>query len=233
MKKILAGLLLLSNGCVVAQNLDGYDFEELDEPYQYVTGAYWGVTFGPTFVKNKLAANNATEARSQNTSISKTQFDVGLMAGFGTSFYRDYYIGVEMEMINRSGKGIHYGNVYDPFYLRFQSQFGLNMNVRFGYLFPKQGNMVYAMIGFSRTLGKAIGENAAGRKEVEQSFGSYFPIVGFGIEHKINYDWNIRLDVKYSITSKDSEKKMYKDAPWTYEARPQSIGVRLSVTRSI
>ena len=229
MKKILVGLMLVSSSCVFAEN--DYDFVELDEPYQYVTGAYWGITVGPTFVKNKLVASNKDTNESRNISFSKTQFDFGLMAGFGTSFYKDYYVGLEMEMLKRTGKGVHYKKEGDEFGLRFQSQFGLNMNVRFGYLFPKQGNMVYVMVGFSRTLGKAVGKD--NNKEVEQSFGSYFPIIGIGIEHKINYDWNIRLDAKYSITSKDSEKRMYKDAPWIYEAKPQSVGIRLSITRNI
>jgi len=229
MKKILVGLLLISNACVFAVSDD--DFIELDEPYQYVTGAYWGVTVGPTFVKHKLTATDESgENVLQSTNISKTQFDYGLMAGFGTSFYKDYYVGLEMEMLKRAGKGVH-KNEDEAFGLRFQSQFGLNMNVRFGYLFPKQGNMVYAMVGFSRTLGKAVGEDE-NNKTVEQSFGSYFPIVGVGIEHKINYDWNIRLDAKYSITSRDSDKKMKKDGP-VYGAKPQSIGIRLSITRNI
>lgn len=228
MKKILVGLLLLSDVGVWAESSNDSDFMDLDDPYQYVTGAYWGISVGPTFVKHKLTADSV----SQSTSISKTQFDFGLLAGFGTSFYKDYYVGIEMEVMERMGKGTHYGNEKDPFGLRFQSQFGLNMNVRFGYLFPKQGNMVYAMAGFSRTLGKAVGKNADGSKEIEQSFGSYFPIVGIGIEHKINYDWNVRLDVKYSITSKDSDKCMYKGGP-TYSAKPKSVGIRLSLTRNI
>lgn len=222
------GLLLLSNVCVFAENSSDDDFVELDEPYQYVTGAYWGISVGPTFVKHKLTADSV----SQNTSISKTQFDFGLLAGFGTSFYKDYYVGIEMEMMERTGGGTHYKSENDPFGLRFQPQFGLNMNVRFGYLFPKQGNMVYAIVGFSRTLGKVVGKNADGSEKIEQSFGSYFPVVGIGIEHKINYDWNVRLDVKYSITSKDSEKCMYKGGP-VYSAKPQSVGIRLTLTRNI
>ena len=50
MRKFLVGLIVLSNGYVFAQNLTNGDFEELDEPYQYITGAYWGVSVGPTFV---------------------------------------------------------------------------------------------------------------------------------------------------------------------------------------
>ncbi|MBO6056257.1 MAG: outer membrane beta-barrel protein [Alphaproteobacteria bacterium] len=230
MKKFLAGLLLLSNGCVFAENSNNDDFMELDEPYQYITGAYWGISVGPTFVKHKLTAKSETIGAPQKTDFSKTQFDLGILAGFGTSFYKDYYVGIEMEAMNRFGKGTHYQNDTDPFGLKFNSQFGLNMNVRFGYLFPKQGNMVYAMIGFSRTLGKVVYKDAGGR-EKERSFGSYFPTVGIGFEHKINYDWNVRFDVKYSITSKDSNNRVRK--PWVYEVKPQSMGVRLSVTRNI
>lgn len=234
MKKFLVGLMVLSSSCVLAQNLTNNDFEELDEPYQYITGAYWGVSVGPTFVKHKLTANNdKNEKVSQNTSISKTQFDLGLMAGFGTSFHDDYYVGIEMEMVKRVGRGVHYKNEGDTFGLKFNPQFGLNMNVRFGYQFPKYGNMVYSMVGFSRTLGKVVGKAPDGSNDIHKGFGSYYPIVGFGFEHKINYDWNVRLDVKYSITSSDSDQRLYEKSPWVYEVKPQSIGVRLSVTRNI
>jgi len=233
MKKFLMGLLVLTGGSVFAENLSNDDFLELDEPYQYVTGAYWGISVGPTFVKHKLTANSKTAGTSQKTSVSKTQFDLGLLAGFGTPFHRDYYVGIEMEVLQRMGKGTHYKNDIDPFGLKFNSQFGLNMNVRFGYLFPKQGNMIYAMAGFSRTLGKVVWKDANGR-EAEKSFGSYFPIVGVGFEHKLNYDWNVRLDVKYSFTSKDSNNRVRRrNVPWVYEVKPQSVGVRLSVTRNI
>ena len=225
-------LLVLSGGFASAENSSGDDFMELDEPYKYVTGAYWGVSVGPTFVKHKLSAQNSSTGAVQNTNMSKTQMDLALLGGFGTSFYKDYYVGIEMEMTKRCGKGTHYANDTDALGLKFHSQFGLNMNVRFGYLFPKQGNMVYTMVGFSRTLGKVVERGSHG-KEVEGTFGSYYPIVGIGFEHKINYDWNARFDVKYSITSSDSDKRMYRNAAWKYDAKPQSVGVRFSLTRNI
>lgn len=234
MRKFLVGLIVLSNGYVFAQNLTNGDFEELDEPYQYITGAYWGVSVGPTFVKHRLTASNDSDKNvSQDTSISKAQFDLGLMAGFGTSFHDDYYVGIEMEVAKRFGRGVHYKNKGDVFGLEFNPQFVLNMNVRFGYQLPKYGSMVYAMVGFSRTLGKVVGKNADGSNDIHEVFGSYYPIVGLGVEHKINYDWNVRLDVKYSITSSDSDQRLYEKSPWVYKIKPQSMGVRLSVTRNI
>ncbi len=232
MKKFLVFLSILSSGFVSAENSNSDDLMALDQPYKYVTGAYWGVSFGPTFVKHKLSARNSSTGAVQNTNTSKTQMDLALLGGFGTSFYKDYYVGIEMEMMNRFGKGTHYANDADVFGLKFHSQFGLNMNVRFGYLFPKQGNMVYTMIGFSRTLGRVV-ERRANGKEIEKTFGSYFPTVGIGFEHKIDYDWNVRFDVKYSITSKDSDKRASGNAAWKYDAKPQSVGVRFSITRNI
>ena len=232
MKKFLVFLLVLSGGFASAENSSSDDLMELDEPYRYVTGAYWGVSVGPTFVKHKLSAQNGSTGAFQKTNASKTQIDLALLGGFGTSFYKDYYVGIEMEMMRRCGKGTHYANDTDALGLKFHSQFGLNMNVRFGYLFPKQGNMVYTMIGFSRTLGKAVEKRADGR-EFDATFGSYFPTVGIGVEHKINYDWNVRFDVKYSITSKDSDKRSPGSGAWKYDAKPQSVGVRFSVTRNI
>ncbi len=233
MKKFFAGLLLMSNGFVLAESASSSDFMELDEPYKYVTGAYWGISVGPSFVKHKLSAHNETTNVYQRTNASKMQFDLGLLGGFGTSFYKDYYVGIEMEMLKRFGKGKHYQNDADHLGLKFHAQFGLNMNVRFGYLFPKQGNMIYTMVGFSRTLGKVVPKNSDS-SNLEKTFGSYFPIVGIGVEHKINYDWNARLDVKYSITSKDSNRRIkVKNDSWVYDVKPQSIGVRFYITKNI
>ncbi len=232
MRKLLVGLLLLSNSLVVAENSTVEDLQELDDPYKYITGAYVGISAGPSFVSYKFNGHCDATGQNQHTKMSKVMWDLALLAGFGTSFYKDYYIGLEMEMMKRKGRSVYFKENTDVWGLKFSSQFGLNMNLRVGYLFPKQGNMVYALIGFARTLGK-VSERRKDKVVNEKGFGSYYPVVGFGVEHKINHKWNIRMDVKYSITSKDSEIRKHEGNKWSYNVKPQNVGVRFSITRNI
>lgn len=232
MRNLLVGALLLTSGLVMAEDSSGDDLLELDEPYKYVTGAYWGVSVGPSFVSYKLDAHCEAAGLKQNTNLSKTMWDMALLAGFGTSFYKDYYIGIEMELMKRKGKSVYFKEDTDVWGLKFSPQFGFNMNLRLGYLFPKQGNMVYALLGFSRTLGKVV-EKRNDNIVNEKGFGSYYPVVGLGVEHKINHNWNVRMDVKYSISSKDSEDRRHGKDKWHYSVRPKNVGVRFSITRNI
>lgn len=232
MRNLLVVLLLLTNSLVIAENSSVDDLQELDDPYKYITGAYWGISVGPSFVSYELNGHCDATGEVQHTKISKTMWDLALLAGFGTSFYKDYYIGLEMEMMKRKGRNVCFKDSADVWGLKFSSQFGLNMNLRLGYLFPKQGSMVYALLGFSRTLGKVV-EKRNDNIVNEKGFGSYYPTVGLGIEHKIDHNWNVRMDVKYSITSKDSENRKHDGKMWFYNVKPQNFGVRFSVTRNI
>jgi opacity protein-like surface antigen len=112
---------------------------------------------------------------------------------------------------------------------------GLNMDVRFGYLLPKHGAMVYATAGCARVLGRvAFSGGALRQKNPEGSFGSFYPTFGAGVEYKLDHRWNIRADWRISITSKDDNKYIQANgATGKYEAKPSRTAFRISVTRNI
>jgi len=89
--------------------------------------------------------------------------------------------------------------------------------------------MIYVTAGFSRTLGKIVAKSNGS----SAGFGSYFPTVGLGYEYKINASWNIRIDGRYSITSKDTGKVVVSDNRWDCSVKPQRTSIRLSITRNI
>ncbi len=235
MKKVLYGALFISFSVIgedISSNISEgtlEDFVPLDEPEQRVTGAYYGLGYDLSFIKHKVSAESDNPKESKKVNKSATQSAISLLAGFGTGFYRDYYIGLEFEIMHRFSKKTSYDGEIG---LKFPSQFGINMDVRFGYLFPKQGSMVYLTAGFSRTLGKVVVKTQDGH-EVERGFGSYYPTIGLGVEYKLNPRWNVRLDGRYSITSKDSGNHLQGNKGWDYNVKPQRIGIRLALTRNI
>ncbi|GHU14293.1 hypothetical protein FACS189449_10770 [Alphaproteobacteria bacterium] len=236
-----------------AKNLDnGDDFLELSEPERIVSGAYWGVGLGWSRISHKLsniqkvsAGSSATPASTTpvegagnrvdniaNLSSSASQYDLSLIAGFGAPFYKNYYAGIEFSMFKRFGQRKKDFDGED-IGIKHSSTMGLDMDVRVGYLFPENGNLLYATIGFARVLGRVtLKKKDANPAEV--SFGSFYPTFGVGVEHKVDHNWSIRGDFRMCITSKD-DGKSYKanKTEWKFDAKPSRYAFRISVTRSI
>lgn len=211
------------------------EFLELSEPDRNVNGAYYGLGFALSRISHdvKTWKNGASDA--MNFEATNNQFDASLIGGFGSAFYKRYYAGIEMELFKRFG-GKTSCHTNEEVGIIHNSAIGLNMDVRFGYLLPKQGSLVYATIGFARVVGKLVFYEGSGRNRrgQEGSFGSFYPTFGVGLEHKINHLWNVRGDFRISITSKDDNKYLNtRSANWKYEAKPNRIAFRISITRNV
>lgn len=234
MKKVLSILFIgvaafAEDNDVVDYSEDNDSFIELSEPSKYISGAFWGIGGGPSFISHKLNAHNETANQDRHVKKSAVQYDLAFLFGFGTLFYRDYYAGINFEIMQRFGKGKSYD---EDLGFKFSSQFGINMDVRFGYLFPQQGNLLYTSVGFTRTLGKVLFKGTGQNTEI--GFGSYFPTFGLGFEHKINHLWNAGICAKYSITSKDSKDNIAGGGQkWSYKAKPWVTIFKFYVTRNI
>ncbi|MDR0632263.1 MAG: hypothetical protein LBF54_03440 [Holosporaceae bacterium] len=210
-------------------------FSELSWPYRNVGGAYWGL--GATLSRISHSAwmwKDGTE-KVTNFKATNSQFDASLIGGFGSAFYKGYYAGIEMELFKRFGEKAsrHPGGEVGIIH---KSAIGLNMDVRFGYLLPKRGELIYVTVGFARVVGGvAFYEGSGGnRPGYEGSFGSFYPTLGVGVEHKINHLWNVRGDFRISITSKDDNKYLStRSTTWKYEAKPSRMAFRISITRNI
>jgi hypothetical protein len=104
------------------------EFLELAEPQKNIGGAYYGlgVTLSQISHDVKAIKNNIQEIKFKK---SDNQFDISLIGGFGSAFYKRYYAGLEIELFQRfSGKTRYNGEVG----IIHSSNFGLNMDVRFG-----------------------------------------------------------------------------------------------------
>ncbi|MDR1236261.1 MAG: hypothetical protein LBJ96_04610 [Holosporaceae bacterium] len=210
-----------------AQTTD--EFLEPAEPERSVGGAYYGVGVALSRISHnlkasKIGATGRTEFRS-----NKNQFDVSLIGGFGAAFHKRYYAGIEMDFFKRLNGGTSYSSD-KQIGIKHSSTLGLNMDVRFGYLYPQQGYLAYVTVGFARVLGRGLFDS--GSCYSEGSFGSFYPTLGVGVEKKVNHLWNVRADVRFSITVKDDDKHL-RGTNWNYEGKPGRTALRISVTRSI
>ena len=230
MKKIL-GVLFMGISAFAESNVDYAEnddtFIELSDPSRYISGAFLGLGGGASSVSHKLTAHNESTNQDHRIKKSATQYDLSFLLGFGSLFHRNYYAGIQFEIMKRCGKGSSYD---ENLGFKFNPQFGINMDVRFGYLFPRQGNLAYATIGFSRTLGKVLFKTSD--RDVEVGFGSYYPTLGLGFEHKINHLWNVGACLKHSITSKDSGEARADGQRWNYRVKPWVMMLKFYVTRN-
>ncbi|GHT95109.1 hypothetical protein FACS1894122_12350 [Alphaproteobacteria bacterium] len=145
---------------------------------------------------------DGVEENILDLSSSANQYDLSLIAGFGAPFHKNWYAGIEFALFKRFGERKKDNGLIG---IKHSSIIGMDMDVRLGYLFPQSGNLLYVTIGFTRILGRATFPQDKERRG-EVSFGSFYPTFGFGIEHKINHNWNIRGDFRISLTSKDDNK---------------------------
>ncbi|MDR3187439.1 MAG: porin family protein [Holosporaceae bacterium] len=198
------------------------EFSELSEPHRNVSGAYYGLGLGSSLISHKVTYGKG-EGQKSSSKKNAHQFDISLILGFGAPFYGRCYAGVEWDLFKRFSKKTSYENEIGIIH---SANIGLNMDVRFGYLFPEHGSMVYFTAGFARIVGRVT----FNRGSTEGSFGSFYPTLGVGVEHKINHRWNVRGDFRLAITSKDDNKYSH---GWKYEAKPNRIAFRVSITRNI
>ncbi|MDR1361843.1 MAG: porin family protein [Holosporaceae bacterium] len=218
----------------VANSETAEDFIALAEPEKVVSGAYLGAGFALSMISHKI---NVLKTGASNVAFknSANQYDIYFIGGFGSAFYARYYAGIEMAFFQRLAGSTKYAPG-ERIGLRHSSGFGLDMDVRLGYQFPQSGNLVYATVGFARVIGKAVLDvSGTGHNGIEVPFGSFYPTFGCGFEHKINYYWNIRGDLRISITAKDDYNKKFVNGMdrWPFDAKPSKFSIRVSITRSI
>lgn len=207
------------------------EFQKFGEPNKLISGAYWGIGVGLARIQHKVDFWDGTAKKesAEHQSSSAAQTELSLLMGFGAPFYKRYYIGLELEFFKRfSGSTKDYNELH----IHHCGNSSFNFEARVGYLFPKSGNLVFATAGMSRIFGRtSFGKDT---KKTETSFGSFFPTIGCGFEHKINHNWNFRVDARYVISSKENEQSVKADSKvFKYEGKANRVAVRIAITRSI
>jgi hypothetical protein len=208
------------------------EFPPLEDPDRNISGAYWGAGVALSRMSSEVKITETEEKFKK----SDNQFDVSAIAGFGSPFDRKYYIGLEVELFKRSGGKVDYRGCDTG--VTSVPTVGINMDLRFGYLFRKEGVLLYLTTGFGRIIGKVFfrekTDNPKKNNEISGSFGSFYPVFGLGVEYKMNHLWNVRGDFRAALTSKDdNDKRPGSDKLKKYEGKPGRIAFRLSFTRSI
>ncbi|MDR2766486.1 MAG: porin family protein [Holosporaceae bacterium] len=210
------------------------EFLELSEPHRNVSGAYLGVGAGVSLISNSIHCKRDGQP-DIDFKNSASQFDLSLILGFGAPFSGRYYAGIELELFKRLSEKTSYHDT-GLVGVRHVGNVGFNMDVRFGYLLPERSSLVYVTVGFAKVLGRAVFDNGDHQRKGDptQAFGSYYPTLGVGAERKINQLWNVRGDLRFSVTSKDDNKNAYvRNFHWKFEGKPSRIALRVSIIRNI
>lgn len=204
------------------------DFQELGEPSKIISGAYWGLETNAAFIKHNVDVENNNQRSSYSS--SSTQMELGLLGGFGAAFHQKWYTGIELKIFRRfKGKT----EDHDKVHIEHTQNTSLAMDVRLGRLFPQQGNLVYGSFGFTRVFGRVYFDGNNGAREYG-SFGSFYPTIGIGIEHKIGNMCNVRCAAQYTITTKDNKHATrVGNTTWQREGKPNRFSIGVAVTRSI
>lgn len=213
------------------------EFQKFGEPQKVISGAYWGIGLGLSRTQHKiefakLTADGKIDGEKKKHTSSDMQPEISVLVGFGAPVYKRYYAGIEIEFFNRfGGKTKDYD---DKLHIHHCKNMSLNLDGRFGYLFPEKGNLIFITAGVSRVFGRVSFED---EKKPTSSFGSFFPTVGVGFEHRINYNWNWRVDYHYVISTKDDDhvvKAGPKDTQtsYTYQGKANRMALRFVITRS-
>lgn len=183
------------------------EFQPLSDPYRRIGGAYvgGGLDFSHMSYDVRLFEDDDEKLTSK---VSKTAFQpaLSLVGGFGTTFYKDWYAGLEFEFFKRFPKSTKKDGKVEVI---FKSTLGFNMDARLGYQFPKSGIMVYLGVGFARVLGAMSARENDKVKPTVKTFGSFFPTISGGIAYKMNQNWIVQATVRYSIGSKEKKHFMY------------------------
>jgi opacity protein-like surface antigen len=214
----------------VNASFENDDFQKLSDPYNYISGAYYGLGIGISRISHSIKALVDHE-ETRNLKSSSNQYDVSILTGFGTNFHNRFYVGIELELFGRLPKR---KKTEGDLSIEHTLSMGLNMDVRLGYQFPENGIMPYATFGFSKVGGKALITRA--NKNISVAFGSFYPTCGLGVEYKLSHSWHIRGDCRIAITSKDdSNKKRSIDnaTTCTLIGKPNKVSFRISVAKSI
>jgi hypothetical protein len=212
------------------------EYLQLSEPERRVSGAYVGAGLMLSRISNSVLVrrNDSVVDDYKKTAM---QPDLSLICGFGSTFYKQYYAGVELAFFKRFSKKtsrFRTNLAYDV-ELTHEASIGLNMDVRFGLQLPQQATLVYVTVGFARVIGSSAIVHSNGNK-LRKSFGSFYPTFGFGAEYKINPKWNVRGDVRFSITSRDGRAYIVRDTTrmmWNTAGKPNRIAFGVSITRSM
>lgn len=127
--------------------------------------------------------------------------------GFGGVYNRFYYAGVETELFFRRGGGTKESN---DIRIQTKNTYGFNFRLRGGYIFKQHGLMLYGTVSADRSINNIAAKKQAGEYTGYESFGSYHPSIGIGLEKKLRDNWGIRGEFVYTIGIWDDTGKFLK-----------------------
>jgi len=191
-------------------------FSPVGAPDEVFSGMYVGL--GLELISNECKYEILTHNELCNTiqnnhrgSIRTYPYSFLGIIGFGGVYNRFYYAGVETELFFRRGGGTKESN---DIRIQTKNTYGFNFRLRGGYIFKQHGLMLYGTVSADRSINNiaAKKQNPEGEYTGYESFGSYHPSIGIGLEKKLRDNWGIRGEFVYTIGIWDDTGKFLKTA---------------------
>lgn len=187
-------------------------FNPVGAPDEVFSGLYAG--FGLDLISNECKYEIfATEKLDANIkqgykgSLRNFPYSFLGILGFGGVYNRWCYLGVETELFFRRGGGT---KVNDYIKILSKNTYGFNFRLRGGYIFKQHGLMIYGTISADRSINHIAAKKLEDGYTSYESFGSYHPSIGIGLEKKLRDNWGIRGEFVYTIGIWDDTGKYWK-----------------------
>ena len=218
-------------------------FSEVGRPDEVFSGIYAGFGCGLDFIDNKYeiaerpaygttALNTVIDITQRKGSINLSPYNIIAFAGFGGVFNRFYYLGFETELfVRRGGKTKHNGGVA----IEAKSTYGFNFKLRGGYIFRPANIMLYTVLAVDRSINNiSLKLKDQNKYTGDESFGSYHPLIGLGVEKKLRNNWSLRAEASYTIGIWDDTGKRIQAATNVlvpFKARANKKSIKLAIVK--
>lgn len=258
MKKSLivyCGLLLISCGFAEEVQIVENDEEsevlaeespvelpELADPIHNFSGMYAFAGAGYDTTGNKIRIGRSSvnfKGRTRNLALFGG-------VGCGGVFQDKYYLGIDFELFRRSNGGEKATNsvnlvtgstntVLQP-YVRAHNTLGLAIKSRIGYIRPGCSYMPYIIFGcerFQHQLRIVSTTSGTSTDSNRDTYGSFHPIFGLGIEKKLMNNWSFRTEATYNLGIWDDTGKKIKSGSLTfpYKAKGNRTSFRIMLSK--
>lgn len=197
--------------------------------------------------KGKVIASYISENDKidpSNGKISTSNISAFAGIGCGGLFEDKYYLGIDFEMFmkfngNKKSKSCLFSSVLKSkgtekeiketanVTVKGKNAIGLTIKARLGYVIPGCGCMPYAVVGcerFQHSVKLDVTNDSSGFV----TYGSFYPVVGVGLEKKLKNNWSMRGELVYAIGNWDDTGKYLKNKS---ESRVRSTKFRAKGNR--
>lgn len=216
------------------------ELPELSEPIYNFSGMYTFIGAGYDTTGNKVRITNS------RVNLKGRTRNLVLFGGIGCGgvFQDKYYLGIDFEAFRRSNgneKTINTTSISNSVlysYVRAHNTLGIAIKSRIGYIRPGCSYMPYIIFGcerFQHQFRMVAKQGNVSSSSNRDTYGSFYPVFGLGIEKKLNNNWSFRTEVTYNLGIWDDTSKKINlgSATIPYKAKGNRASIKVMFSKYI